>query len=126
MKQDIINKDGIDKLMEIFYEKIRKDKDLGPIFNAKVGTDDESWKAHKAKISNFWQGMILGEGDYSGQPMKAHLHLPPFPREFFDIWLGLFEESLHQVFNDEISEVFLQRAQMIAKNFQNVLYSGQN
>ncbi|NDJ26878.1 hypothetical protein DMB95_03455 [Campylobacter sp. MIT 12-8780] len=124
MKLDTINKEGIDRLMEIFYEKIRRDKDLGAIFNAKVGTDDEAWQNHKAKISNFWQGMLLGQGDYNGQPMKAHIELPPFPREFFDTWLKLFEESLNQVFNEEMSAVILQRAQMIARNFQNVLYAG--
>ncbi|KGI55963.1 group III truncated hemoglobin [Campylobacter sp. MIT 97-5078] len=123
MKLNTINKEGIDRLMEIFYEKIRRDKDLGAIFNAKVGTDDEAWQNHKAKISNFWQGMLLGQGNYNGQPMKVHIELPSFPREFFDTWLKLFEKSLNQVFNEEMSMVILQRAQMIARNFQNVLYA---
>ncbi|TQR58600.1 group III truncated hemoglobin [Campylobacter troglodytis] len=124
MKYDTINKEALDKLMELFYEKIRKHKELGVIFNAKVGTSDEEWAAHKEKISNFWQGMLLGEGNYSGQPMKAHVELPPFPREFFNHWLGLFEESLDKLFVEEIKGIILQRAQMIAQNFQRVLYAG--
>lgn len=82
MKFETINQESIAKLMEIFYEKVRKDKDLGPIFNNAIGTSDEEWKEHKAKIGNFWAGMLLGEGDYNGQPLKKHLDLPPFPQEF--------------------------------------------
>lgn len=124
-KSTKIDKESIDKLMNVFYEKIRKDEHLGPIFNSKVGTSEEAWDAHKAKIGNFWQGMLLGEGDYKGHPMKAHLELPPFPREFFDIWLELFEKSLNDIFTPENANIILQRAQMIAINFQNVLYSEQ-
>lgn len=123
MKYDTINKEAIDSLMEIFYEKIRRHNELGAIFNAKVGASDEEWTAHKAKISNFWQGMLLGEGDYNGQPMKAHLELPPFPQELFNSWLGLFEESLDKLFNEEMKGIILQRAQMVAQNFQRVLYA---
>ncbi len=122
MKYETINEESIAKLMEIFYEKIRKDKDLSPIFNASVGTSDEEWKAHKAKIGNFWQGMLLGTGDYNGQPLKKHLDLPPFAQEFFTIWLGLFEESLSVLYNEEMKNVILQRANMIASHFQNMLY----
>ena len=122
MKFDTINLENIDKLMEIFYEKIRKDENLGPIFNKAIGTSDEEWKKHKAKIGNFWAGMLLGLGDYNGQPLKKHLDLPPFPQEFFEIWLKLFEESLNAIYNEEMKNVILQRAKMIAANFQNMLY----
>lgn len=123
MKYETICIEGIDKLMDIFYARIRVDKNgLGDIFNNAVGTSDAQWEAHKKKIANFWQGMLLGIGDYQGQPLKAHLDLPRFPREFFGIWLGLFEESLHQAFSDEIATQILQRAEMIAGRFQYMLY----
>ncbi len=123
-KSNEIDKKSIDKLMQIFYEKVRKDEHLGPIFNAKVGTSDEEWAKHKDKISNFWQGMLLGQGNYTGQPMKAHIELDPFPREYFDIWLNLFSQSLDSVFNEENKQIILTRAQMIARNFQNIMYAG--
>lgn len=122
-KHSEISLEGITKLMDIFYAKIRTDKTgLGDIFNSKVGTTDEAWDKHKKKIASFWEGMLLGTGSYGGQPMKAHLDLPPFPREFFNTWLGLFDESLKQVFSDEIAAQILQRAGMIAGRFQYMLY----
>lgn len=123
MKYDSINMDGISALMEIFYEKIRADKSgLGEIFNEKIGTDEESWDKHKAKIASFWQGMLLGQGDYNGQPMKAHIDLPPFKRELFGVWLGLFEESLNIVFAPQIAKEILNKARGIAQRFEYMIF----
>ncbi|TLD94669.1 group III truncated hemoglobin [Helicobacter jaachi] len=129
MKHKDIDMDSIRRLMDIFYGKIRADKTgLGDIFNNKIGTSEEEWSAHKAKIASFWQGMLLSSGDYNGQPLKAHLELPPFPREFFATWLKLFEESLKEVYeSDEPVAIILHRAQMIAQRFQYMIYeSGYN
>ena len=123
MKHNEINMDGISALMEIFYEKIRADKSgLGEIFNTRIGTDEPSWDKHKAKIASFWQGMLLGSGDYNGQPMKAHLELPPFKRELFGVWLGLFEESLNIVFEPQIAEDILNKARGIAQRFEYMIF----
>lgn len=84
MKYETINQESIAKLMELFYDKIRKDKDLGPIFNNAIGTSDEAWKEHKAKIGNFWAGMLLGEGDYIGQPLKNILICLLFRKNFLE------------------------------------------
>ena len=56
--------------------------------------------------------------------MKAHLELPSFPQKLFDEWLKLFEMSLDRVFTKENKAIILQKAQMIAQNFQRVLYAG--
>lgn len=123
MKYNEINMDGIRALMEIFYEKIRADKNgLGDIFNSRIGTDEPSWDKHKAKIASFWQGMLLGTGDYNGQPMKAHLELPPFKRELFGVWLKLFGESLNIVFEPQIAEDILNKARGIAQRFEYMIF----
>ena len=70
--------------------------------------------------------MLLGSGDYFGQPMRTHLELPPFPREFFNTWLGLFEESLNKVFEENIVNIILDRARMIANRFQYMLYESRH
>ncbi len=122
MKYDHINQEGINKLMDIFYAKVRKDSHLGPIFNGKIGDDDAHWEEHKKKIASFWAGMFLDDSSYHGAPLKAHLDLPPFPREFFGIWLELFSESCFSVFEQAPAQMILERAQSIAKRFQTMLY----
>lgn len=117
-----ITPENIQKLMDLFYGKIRYHRELGEIFNNAIGTSDEEWEAHKKKIGNFWLGMLLGEGDYQGNPMKAHIELPPFPRELFSTWLALFEECLNKIFDQKDTQFILQKAQMIAQRFQYMLY----
>ncbi len=122
MKYQAINKESLQRLMDVFYAKVRKNEALGPIFNDKIGTDDASWEHHKKKIASFWGGIFLGEQDYHGAPLRAHLDLPPFPREFFQIWLNLFAESAQMIFEQESAQTILQKAQDIAKRFQTILY----
>lgn len=58
-KFESIDANSIRSLMDIFYAKVRVDKNgLGEIFNAKIGTDDTSWSNHKEKIANFLGGFI--------------------------------------------------------------------
>lgn len=121
-KFDSITYEGLDKLMDLFYGKVRKDENLGPIFNGAIGTDEESWSAHKKKIASFWAGMFLGDSSYHGAPLKAHFDLPPFPREFFSIWLNLFSESCAKIFELAPAQMLLDRAQSIANRFQTMLY----
>ena len=49
MKYQAINKESLQRLMDVFYAKVRKNEALGPIFNDKIGTDDASWEHHKKK-----------------------------------------------------------------------------
>ena len=107
-----INKEGIITLMDIFYAKVRKDEHLGKIFEGKIGTDEASWSAHKQKIASFWGGIFLGEQDYHGAPLKAHLDLEPFPRDFFDIWLNLFAKSCEMVFEEMPAKQMLNKAEL--------------
>ena len=116
-------KESIKQVMGRFYAKMSVDKNgLGEIFNNTSGKSDIEWEAHKKKSANFWQGMLIGRGDYKGQPLKVHLDLPPFPREFFSLWLSLFEECLNKIFSPKIANEILQKAQMIAERFQYMLY----
>lgn len=110
-------------VFDIKLAKVRTDKgELGEIFRDKIGTDDESWEKHKQKIGAFWGGVFLGEQEYRGAPLRAHLDLPPFPRELFSIWLNLFAQSVQQIFEAPCARQILQRAQAIAERFQYVLY----
>ena len=62
MKYQEITKQGINKLMDSFYAKVRADTgELGKIFRDTIGDDDESWEKHKTKIAAFWGGIFLGE-----------------------------------------------------------------
>ncbi|WP_416346453.1 group III truncated hemoglobin [Campylobacter helveticus] len=109
--------------MDIFYAKVRVDKNgLGAVFNAKIGTNDEQWNSHKIKIASFWEGMLLGSGNFKGNPMKAHIDLPAFPRELFAVWLKLFKESLVCICSTSQQRHHLSKSRGYPQRFQYMLY----
>ena len=69
MKKDIENRNDIELLINSFYDKVKKDKTIGYIFNdvAKV-----NWEAHLPVMYNFWEGIIFNKSTYNGNPMVVH------------------------------------------------------
>ncbi len=117
-KYETITEETIALLMDRFYTKVRADELLGPVFNAAIGTTDEFWIPHLAKISRFWATLLLGTKTYVGNPFQKHLDLPPFDLSLFDRWLSLFRESVLTIFSEEPAQRFIERSQLIAEGMR--------
>lgn len=96
----------IRRLIDPFYRRVRKDPVLGPIFEGRIGTSDEEWTHHLAKIENFWANVMLRERVYFGNPMQMHLAIPEISRAHFAIWLDLFEETAKEVLSPTKATAF--------------------
>lgn len=81
----------IARLVDRFYEKVRHDAQIGPIFNAAV----DDWDEHKHLLTSFWASVALRAGSYRGNPMGAH-RPHPIRAEHFDHWLALWGETCAQ------------------------------
>lgn len=108
-----ITEDEISLLVHTFYEKVRQDPDIGPIFNAIVG----DWPHHLSTLKDFWSTVLLTTGRYKGDPMMTHLQLPLDP-EHFDRWLLLFAETAKEVLSPQGAELAMAKSRRIAQNFQ--------
>lgn len=64
-KVDISSLDQIQILVNSFYEKVRKDDELGPIFEKHI----QDWKAHLPRMYQFWVKTSLWKGNVSRQPI---------------------------------------------------------
>ena len=109
---------GIDEAMirdvvHRFYERIRDDAVLGPIFSARV-TD---WTPHLVQMCAFWSSVVLMTGRYRGQPMQKHLPLPVDARHF-DRWLALWEDTVRAVCPPAALDLFLEPARRIAASLE--------
>jgi hemoglobin len=71
-------------LVDRFYDKVRRDPMLGPVFDAAV----HDWDAHKALLTSFWCTVALRTGTYRGNPMARHRPLP-IGVAHFQRWLAL-------------------------------------
>jgi hemoglobin len=114
MKTDIKDRTDIARLIDSFYEKVKKDKTIGFIFNDIAKVD---WDHHLPIMYDFWEGIIFQTGSYEGNPMRVHISLNqriPLRAEHFARWKMLFLETVNELFEGEKAELARQRAVSIA------------
>ena len=109
---------GIDEVMirdlvHTFYAQIRSDELLGPIFDARIA----DWDTHLERMCLFWSSVTLMSGQYHGRPMPAHAPLP-VDGTHFDHWLALFAQTARDVCPPAASELFIDKARMIATSLE--------
>jgi len=85
-----VERNAIADVVATFYERVRQDASLGPIFAERV----ENWPEHEEKITRFWANALLFERSYSGNPMRAHMDAGNVQPAHFKGWLALFDEVL--------------------------------
>jgi hemoglobin len=113
-KKDIETRDDVIRLVDRFYEKVKADVLLSPVF-AHV-----DWPAHLPTMYNFWSSLLFGDQSYTGNPFIRHKELS-IDRTHFTRWLELFVETVDEEFGGERAAEVKQRAQSIADVFQHRL-----
>lgn len=110
-KKDILGRNDVIVLVNSFYDKVKSDALLGPVFG------HVDWPRHLPVMYNFWSSMLLGEMTYRGNPLQSHLALP-IDSAHFAQWLKLFEETLDENFTGDKADETRMRARAIAGVFQ--------
>lgn len=113
-KREIIQIDDIRLLVDNFYDKVKKDAQIGPIFIAII---QDRWPEHLDKMYRFWQTVLLEEHTYFGSPFPPHAHLP-LKQVHFDCWLRLFFSTIDEFFAGEKAERAKWQARRMAEIFQ--------
>lgn len=102
-------------LVPAFYERIRQDPLLSPIFNGAI----QEWPAHLETLEAFWSSVMLTSGRYKGQPMVAHFrHEKAMTAENFARWLDLWQEVSNALLPPEKAAIFQEKAGRIAESLQ--------
>ncbi len=110
----------ISNLVESFYRRVREHDVLGPIFNTAV----EDWDAHMPNMKDFWSSVAMSTGRYSGKPVPAHQKLTGVSQDDFAVWLGLFEQTLHDIApSPDVVPYFMERAQRIAESLKLAMFT---
>ena len=118
VSQEIMQATGIDEamidaLVEGFYDRVRDDDLIGPVFAARIA----DWGPHLAQMKLFWSSVALSTGVYQGRPMPKHLPLPIDARHF-DRWLELFRQTAHDLCPPVAAIHFIERAERIAQSLE--------
>ncbi len=114
MQRDVgIDEAMIATLVHGFYDGVRADPVLGPIFAARI----DDWGPHLGRMVDFWSSVMLMTGRYHGQPMPRHTPLP-IDAAHFDRWLALFEDAARRLCPPAAAEAFLFKARRIAESLE--------
>jgi len=121
-KHDLLTIEDIKKLVDTFYDKVRNNGLLAPIFNERI---KDNWPAHLDKMYRFWQTVLLDEYTYSGSPFSPHADLP-VNKEHFKEWMGLFTATVNELFTGERANEAIWRAGKMAEMFEHKLAWSKN
>ncbi|RJF85700.1 group III truncated hemoglobin [Sphingomonas cavernae] len=110
---------GLERLVPLFYSRIREDSELGPIFNDAI----HDWPEHLDKLVAFWSSVMLTTGRYKGNPMAAHLkHAARITPELFERWLALWNRTVAEVMAPDAAAALQIKAARIAESLQLALF----
>lgn len=113
-RTDITTIEDIQLLIDSFYQKIKADDIVGYIFNDIANVN---WEHHLPKMYAFWEYLLLGGINYSGNPIEPHFRLREkveLTKEHFDRWVALFTQNVDELFEGSNAEEAKNKARLIA------------
>ncbi len=113
---EILDEAMIHTVVHGFYDEIRGDDLLGPIFNRLIAETD--WPHHLAKMCDFWSSTLLRTGRYDGRPLPPHLVIPELGDQHFRRWLKLFRATVRRVCPPDVAALFMDRALRVSHSFR--------
>ncbi len=105
-----LDEEQILPVLERFYERVRRDPLLGPVFA--VVTD---WQEHLQRLTEFWSSLMLTSGKYKGNLVALHLiHAGKIRPEMFTRWLVIWRETTEEMLPPIVAREMQAKAGRIA------------
>lgn len=99
-----------------FYEKVRADAVLGPVFAEAIGDD---WGPHIERIMLFWLTATRLSRGYGGRNfMPVHLRNLAIRAEQLPRWLELFRETCAEQCSPQAASALVDIAERMAETLQ--------
>src|SRR5699024_4447164 len=99
MLDELCTEAEIITLVHRFYDRIRDDEQLGPVFEAHI----HNWDEHLDTMVRFWSSLLRRTASFSGRPMPKHAVLPDLTAPMFHHWLALFDQTTQELNNPHMA-----------------------
>lgn len=111
IKKDIETRDDITLLVHTFYDQVRKDELLGPIFNSII----KDWETHLNLLVDFWETNLFFVKKYKGNPLQKHVEVDTFHNNtinemHFGAWINLWFKTIDDLFIGNTAQLAKNRA----------------
>lgn len=113
---ELCTEEEIIELVYGFYDRVRQDEMLGPVFAEHV----KDWDVHLPKMVDFWSSALRGTARFRGAPLPKHAALPGLSLVLFQRWLLLFGQTTNALPNAALAK----RAQDLARRIAQSLWYG--
>jgi hemoglobin len=123
---DITDRRDVACLVNVFYDRVRDDELLGPIFDDVAHVD---WATHLPRMYDFWESVLFGTATFKGTPLVVHRALAqhtPLTPEAFDRWIALFHTTVDDLFSGAIASQAKESAVRIAATMEHWLTNEQS
>tara|TARA_R110000787_G_C13412440_1_gene444302 strand:- start:943 stop:1380 length:438 start_codon:yes stop_codon:yes gene_type:complete len=119
MTSPALDPNKLPEVLAVFYQRVRQDPELGPIFSRVI----EDWDEHLARLEDFWSSLMLTTGRYKGNPLALHaLHAHEITPVMFDRWLHLWIQTTTELLPVEVAQLMQIKAARIADRLKYVMY----
>lgn len=118
MLRDIETREDLELLVNAFYDKVRADALLGPIFQEIIGDD---WSHHLPVMYTFWNTVLFGAEGYKGQAVGKHVEIDrkiPLLPEHFERWISIWKETVDRLFEGGNAGKIIEKAGMMLQLIQ--------
>src|ERR1700743_826142 len=106
---------NIRELVYAFYDRVRADTLLGPVFEQKIAG---RWDEHLPKMCLFWGSLVLGSKQYRGNVQQTHQPLEGLEPRHFSRWLYRFLDTVEARYEPAAAVRFMEPALRIAQSLQ--------
>ncbi|WP_432377952.1 group III truncated hemoglobin [Duganella sp. P38] len=107
--------ESIVTLVHEFYDGVRADPELGPVFDAAIG---DNWDPHLARMVDFWSTVMTGSRNFQGNVYGKHMLLNGITPDHFQRWLHMFVATTNRLFAPKDAQEFQIVARRIAASLQ--------
>jgi hemoglobin len=115
---DITDSRDVACLVNLFYDRVRDDDILGPIFDDIAHVD---WPTHLPRMYDFWESVLFARATFKGTPLVVHRALArrtPLTTAAFDRWIALFQSTVDDLFSGPMAEHAKNSASRIAATME--------
>lgn len=101
---DITDSRDVACLVNLFYDRVRDDDILGPIFDDIAHVD---WATHLPRMYDFWESVLFARATFKGTPLVVHRALArrtPLTTAAFNRWIALFQSTVDDLFSGPMAE----------------------
>lgn len=110
-----LNRSSIHTLVHEFYDDVRADAVLGPVFDKAIG---DRWDAHLERMVEFWSTVMLGTHNFQGNVFGTHMALSGVEPDHFRLWLSMFFKTTERLFEPAVAHEFQLVGKRIAASLQ--------